>query len=134
MKYVYVLITGFTVIFTACRENPATHHEHQAEADELQISLNDGLRWEMDDHTRTMFKAMAGRIEAGGDVGAVGNGLKSDLDKLIQGCTMTGEAHDQLHVYLSHLIPAIQEVSENGSDESLKNVEELLKEYSKYFE
>ncbi len=134
MKYVYILITFSALIFAACRENPATHHEHQVEADELQISLNDGLRWEMDDHTRTMFKAMAERIEAGGDVSTVGNGLKSELDRLIQGCTMTGEAHDQLHVYLSNLIPAIHEVSENGSDESLKNVEGLLKEYPKYFE
>jgi hypothetical protein len=134
MKYFYLLITFFALIFTACREKPATRHEHQTETDELQISLNDGLRWEMDDHTRTMFKAMAGRIEAGGDVNVVGNGLKADLDSLIQGCTMTGEAHDQLHVYLSHLIPAIQEVSESGSDESLKNVEELLNEYPKYFE
>ena len=47
---------------------------------------------------------------------------------------MTGEAHDQLHVYLLHLIPAIQEVSENGSGKSLKDVEELLNEYPKYFE
>jgi len=134
MKYVYVLITGFTLIFTACRENSAAHHEHQIETDELQIPLNNGLRWEMDDHTRSMFKAMADRVEAGGEVKAVGSGLQSDLDSLIQGCTMTGEAHDQLHVFLTHLIPAIQEVSESGSDESLKNVEELLNEYPKYFE
>ena len=134
MKYVYIFITLFALIFTACRENPAAHHEHQIDTEELQIYLNNGLRWEMDDHTRTMFKAMADRVKAGGDINDVGNGLRSDLDSLIQGCTMTGEAHDQLHVYLSHLIPAIQEVSEIGSDESLKNVEELLNEYPKYFE
>ena len=134
MKYIYILITVATLIFTACRKNPAAHHEHQIETEELQVSLNDGLRWKMDDHTRSMFKAMVDRVDAGGDINAVGSGLQSDLDRLIQGCTMTGEAHDQLHVFLTHLIPAIQEVSENESDESLEKVELLLSEYPKYFE
>ena len=80
MKYVYILITLFALIFTACRKNPAAHHEHQIDTEELQIHLNNGLRWMMDDHTRTMFKAMAERVKAGGDINDVGNGLKADLD------------------------------------------------------
>lgn len=81
-----------------------------------------------------MFKAMTERVEVGGDINAVGKGLKSDLDKLIQGCTMTGEAHNQLHAFLIPFIPSVQKISTNGSVESLKEVEELLQEYPKYFE
>ncbi len=136
MKYI-LPITAIILIFAGCREHHDSHHAHpdnHIETDELQLTLNDGQRWKMDDHTRAMFKAMTERIEAGGDINVVGKGLKSDLDKLIQGCTMTGEAHNQLHAFLIPFIPAVQEFSANASVESLQEVEELLQEYPKYFE
>lgn len=137
MKYIHLPITVITLIFTACGKHHGPHHGHHddhIETDGLQLTLNNGQRWKMDDHTRTMFNTMTQRIEAGGGVDVVGKGLKSDLDKLIQGCTMTGEAHNQLHIFLVPFIPAVQGVSTNGSVESLKEVEEMLQEYPKYFE
>jgi len=137
MKYFYIPIAAIILFFTACKENHDTHQgspDNHIETGELQITLNDGQKWELDDHTQMMFKAMTERVDAGGDINAVGKGLKSDLDKLIQGCTMTGEAHNQLHAFLTPFIPAVQKLSTNGSAESLKTVEELLQKYPKYFE
>lgn len=135
MKHLYLPIVAVALIFTGCGESGDTHqgHSHLA-TEELQISLNDGQKWQLDDHTRSSLKAMTDRIEAGGDPKIVGEGLQSDLDKLIQGCTMTGEPHNKLHTYLEHLIPAVQEVSVDRSAESVKNVETLLHEYPQYFE
>lgn len=137
MKYFYLPIMAVALIFTGCGENRDTHQGQSGnhlETDELQISLNDGQKWKLDDHTRAALKAMTDRIEAGGDPNVVGDGLQSDLEKLIQGCTMTGEDHNKLHTYLEHLIPAVQEASANSSADSVKKVEDLLQEYPQYFE
>ena len=137
MKYLYIIIAVLMLTFTAYSESSDAHQEHaddHADAGKLQVALHDGQRWKMDDHTRSMFKAMTERIEAGGDIETVGKGLKAELDKLIQGCTMTGEAHNQLHAFLTAFIPAVQEVATKGSADSLKKVSELLREYPKYFE
>lgn len=136
MKYTYLTILALVFTFPAYSQKPDAHDEHSdhhAEAGALQMTLNKGQKWKMDDHTRSMFHAMTKRVEAGGDIKAVGKGLNSDLDQLIQGCTMTGEAHNQLHVFLTSFIPAVQEVAKTGSAESLKTVTDLLHKYPKYF-
>lgn len=144
MKYLYLLIAAIILVTAACKENSATQQEKpdtreeksdsHAQTDGLKLTLNDGEKWQMDEHTRTMVKTMVDRAEKGGDADAVAKGLKSDLDKLIQGCTMTGAAHDQLHVFLTSFIPAVQKANATPSEESLEAVEALLQKYGKYFE
>lgn len=137
MKYIYLPISAMILAFTACKKNQDVVHEHpevHAETGQLEIPLNDGQKWKMDDHTRSMFVAMTERVKAGGDAAEVGKGLKSDLDQLIQGCTMEGAAHDQLHVYLVSFIPAVEKAASTGSPESLKKAEDLLSKYPQYFE
>lgn len=76
------------------------------------LSLNHGERWEMDDHTRalsrqmqeTFFSADHSTLEG---LNAAGRELEQQMQKLIAGCTMTGKAHEQLHVFLNEHIPAI---------------------------
>lgn len=136
ITYIYTIFTIPFLMLIACSNHDKGHEANahiKAESDDLHISLDDGQKWVMDDHTRSTFKTMSERINAGGDFDELGKSLKSDLDSLIQGCTMTGEAHNQLHVYLTHLSPAIEKLSSNGSEESLKNVSELLEIYPDYF-
>jgi hypothetical protein len=47
---------------------------------------------------------------------------------------MTGDAHDQLHVYLTGYIPAVETLSESGRIEDAKKVTRYLEEYDEYFE
>ena len=100
--------------------------------------LNAGQKWQMDDHTRSMFATMVDRLE---DPGAesvepqeLGKILEADLDALIQGCTMTGDAHSELHKYLVEFIPAIQQLASEGGDDEVQEVKRLLAEYPQYFE
>jgi hypothetical protein len=95
----------------------------------------------MDDHTRSVFAEMAASFLNVDHVSLEGEGLKkagSDLQvhikKLVQGCTMTGAAHDQLHVYLSGYIPAVAALSETGGIEDAKKVAHYLEKYAEYFE
>jgi hypothetical protein len=123
-------------------EHPTEHptgSEHPTASDGL--TLNDSKKWQMDDHTRAVFAKMAASFVAT-DVSAldpaglkaVGAGLKVNVNELIQGCTMTGPDHDQLHVYLSGYIPAVSALEENGKVADAKKVQHYLAIYGDYFE
>lgn len=96
--------------------------------------LNQGKKWLMDEHTRDMFKVMSERVQSGGDSKKLGIALNEDLNQLIQGCTMTGAAHDQLHVFLMPYFSAVNALSETGSESALKEVKQALTDYQSYFE
>ncbi len=125
---------------TATTEHPAdTQHTHATSEDGL--VLNDGKKWQMDDHTRGAFATMASSLKGvdvtGLDTAAlkkVGDKLMEDLNALIQGCTMTGPDHDQLHVYLMAYIPAVTALQESGLVADAKKVQHYLTIYGDYFE
>ncbi len=139
-------------LLVSCSDKPAKAEQHKADAhDSHQTSthesspdglvLNNGEKWEMDEHTRSSFAQMAGSFLTadhisleGEGLKQVGAGLQTDLDGLIKGCTMTGEAHNQLHVYLTGYIPAVQALSESGKLEDAKKVKHYLEIYDDYLE
>jgi hypothetical protein len=95
----------------------------------------------MDDHTRAIFVKMAKSFLdsdylslEGDSLKSAGSDLKVHVGELIRGCTMTGEAHDQLHVYLTGYIPAVAALSETGRIEDAKKVKNYLEIYDQYFE
>ena len=129
----------------ACGEGHGVHHSddheapgHVAEGKGLGLRLDDGAKWEMDTHTRSLFAKMTERVEGHeGDHEAakgLGSALDGDIDKLIEGCTMTGDAHGELHKYLVALIPAVEELASGGGEEELGAVRELLDSYPRFFE
>ena len=120
---------------------PAENAEHTHATADDGLVLNDGKKWQMDDHTRASFAKMAESfkdvdVEALGADGLklAGVGLREDLDGLIQGCTMTGPDHDQLHVYLMAYIPAVTALQESGQVEDARKVQHYLAIYGDYFE
>ena len=125
---------------TVQAEHP-DHPEHSTSTVNDGLALNNGNKWQMDDHTRDSFAKMAGSFEnvdaAALDTASLkeaGSALRKDLDGLIQGCTMTGPDHDQLHVYLMAYIPAVTALQESGQLEDAKKVQHYLAIYDDYFE
>lgn len=119
----------------------AEHAEHTSATKDEGLVLNDGKKWQMDDHTRASFAKMAEafvNVDAaalGSDgLKQAGDDLKEDLKSLIQGCTMTGPGHDQLHVFLTSYIPAVTALQESGRVEDAKKVQHYLAIYGDYFE
>ena len=92
------------------------HSKHSGEVAASGLSLNSGDRWEMDDHTRKMSSKMQETF-FGADhsnqasLNAMGVQLEAQLNDLINGCTMDGEAHAQLHVFLSDYIPNVKNLA-----------------------
>jgi len=147
------LITAALLVISCGDDNTATKDEDsqqesshseaahtEAKADDGLV-LNDGKKWQMDDHTRDIFAQMSSSF-AGTDLAtldqegllAAGAGLMVNINQLIQGCTMTGPDHDQLHVYLMLYIPAVEALAKNGQVEDAKMAQHYLKIYGDYFE
>jgi len=142
MRFVQICAMAAVFLGMACHGDHKVEEDHAAHEnaapnespEALKIALNDGAKWEMDAHTRDMFKAMTERVEAAGDAKDVGVALSADLEKLIQGCTMTGEAHNQLHAFLIAYMPEVKILAETGSQDSFGKVKHLLEEFPTYFE
>lgn len=153
LTYITVSILITAALLMTCSEDHAKvdHHEAAIHADRQSstnqesgmegLSLNNGEKWEMDEHTRSSFIKMAGSFLNADHTSLEGEGLKQagadlqlDLDGLIKGCTMTGDAHNQLHVYLTGYIPAVQALSESGKVEDAKKVKHYLEIYDDYLE
>lgn len=146
--FLFVLCILSTVpMVTSCgkHHDPASDHSkedhksHQAAPQGLE--LNNGKKWQMDTHTRDSFVRM---VNIADDVDLTvtdyqglktfGSNLLNELDLLIKGCTMTGDAHDQLHVYLTGYIPAVQALAKSGRLADAKDVIYYLKLYGDYME
>ncbi len=104
------------------------------------MSLNNGEKWEMDDNTRQSFAQMA-ELFLNIDIASLnkdelksqGIALQKTLDDLIRGCTMEGEPHDQLHIFLMGYMLEVDALANSGSQENAQNVQYYLENYSKYF-
>ena len=155
MKYVIITtcILAFATLLVSCgtdhsgshNNDTDNHSSHSAQAkpdDELAgLKLNNGQKWKMDDHTRLVFAKMAGSFLQSDysslnkeELKKAGSNLKLNINELIQGCTMDGDAHNQLHLYLTGYIPAVSALSDSGQIADAEKVKHYLKNYEKYFE
>jgi len=134
-----------SMLVWACGEGHGPHHAedheapgHGATGEGPGLRLDDGQRWEMDGHTRSLFAKMAKRVEGKGHnietAKKLGLALDADIDELIRGCTMTGDAHGELHKFLVVLMPAVEELASSGGEGKLAVVRDLLDSYPRFFE
>ena len=94
-------------------DGEASHEDHVSSG---QLTLNNGAKWQADDHTRQAMTAIRDIIKQNAAQDAagyrqMGEQLQAKTDELIAGCTMTGDAHTQLHLFLSQFLPEVKELS-----------------------
>lgn len=105
-----------------------------AAAEQDVFTLDDGKRWGVDDHTRTSVARIEALVAKGGDHAALSDAIEAELRALVQGCTMTGPGHDQLHVFLAHVFPLVKALKTDGADAALADIGELMTAYHLAFE
>ncbi len=123
---------------------PEGHGADHEDAGGLELRLDDGKKWQVDESTResaTRLAALVGGTESIGtveDARALGKALDGELDTLVKGCKMTGPAHDQLHVFLVALFPQVTALEEQTELADLQvareEIGELLGAYNAHFE
>lgn len=136
MKYFLSLTLLFaaSLFFAGCDHGSNDHAHGPANHAASSLKLDDGKRWKADEHTRSSIAAMKERAADKSLEGkALGDALDKELQKLIQGCKMTGEAHNQLHYWLESFMGQVKDLRE-GKEGAADKVKASLAEYDKYFE
>jgi hypothetical protein len=123
------------------KEQPATKQTDEHAGDEV-LQLNNGNLWEANlettegiDNMKLLIKSFSDRdnMEA---YASVKQNLEKEFGTIIAKCTMTGEAHNQLHKYLvpmKDLFKGLGVQDVNSREESLDKINVYLGEYTKYF-
>lgn len=102
------------------------------------LVLDEGRPWRLDEHARSNFASArrAAGAEPTDDAArrALGAELQELVRVLIEGCTMSGPAHDQLHQFLGMYVPAVDRLAASGSSADAAAVRELLELHARSFE
>lgn len=144
------VLLGSLFFLTSCDHHAEEHGHaaHQATQEDhstaLELTLNNGEKWPTDEHTRLSAARMVARVggaakmQSRQDAVALAKDLDAELETLIAGCTMTGKAHDQLHVFLVALFPKVAALKEQTELTDLQHtraeLNSLFVAYAQHFE
>lgn len=139
-----LVLTLLTLVLFACQQKENTKKVlvetplEQAPATEFPaVSLNEGKMWEANAETTEGIVKMYQMIDDFSieeeNSEALITELKAEFTMIFQKCTMTGEAHEQLHNYLLPLKVKIDKFSKESTAENLDDVKKYLKEYGYFF-
>jgi len=113
-------------------------HDHSNE----EIVLNNGQKWKVDDsmivHIRNMEKDVNSfEAKSFDDYVVLAEKIAVNLDLLTSNCTMTGQAHDELHKWLLPFIDLSDEFSASKTEEAAAIYQEIKTSFitfNTYFE
>jgi hypothetical protein len=120
--------------------SPVHGEKHQAEL--AAVQLNNGEKWEANRETTEGIHRMemltndfkgSGNAE---EVQALKNQMQFEFNQILEQCTMTGEAHNQLHNYLIPLKGMIDKIDAGNVKEQERNFQEMqhyLELYGSFF-
>jgi major membrane immunogen (membrane-anchored lipoprotein) len=121
----------------------ADHHDDHGSGDALM--LDHGKKWQIDEATRmhvgNIEKAIQDPASGTGDMEfyqSLAGFLKENIAKLTADCTMTGEAHDELHKWLYTFIETSKELAAatdgKKADETAIKLKASIEEFHQFFE
>lgn len=145
-KTVFIILLIATVV-TSCKN---TEKEEVIDVNSLysnawvkEIELNDGNKWQANSETNEGILKMKNSIKTQStntlvEYFALVEQLNVDKNYVIKNCTMKGDSHDNLHVWLLPLIAKIDALSEAKTIEDAAKLKQSIKEnmnaYFDYFE
>ena len=118
------------------------NHSHAETGDQNIVSLNNGEKWEANIETSDGMNNMINLIKnfpadtTSDNCRITKEKLNVEYASIIEKCTMTGEAHNQLHKFLVPLNNYINELDGGDIENCRKNLERIndhLAEYYVYF-
>lgn len=148
--YIFGALLLFTTLFLGCghSKDSAHNHDHGSHSEhsgDAQIMLDNGKKWKVDDETKLRIENIRGLLKefqsqkktlALSDYNAIGTKVGTEIDGIIKGCSLTGQAHDELHKLLAMFFPELNNLRSNDLDmakDGLKNIQELIVQFDIFF-
>lgn len=124
---------------TEVAEQNNHHHDDESEA----IELNNGQKWKVDANMITHIRNMENDINHFANVEqkdfkSLAEKLQTNIDLLTSNCTMTGQAHDELHKWLLPYMDLVDELSvaedKIEAEKQFQNIQSSFKTFNHYFQ
>ncbi len=124
---------------------PGVDNSAATVVDELTVQLDEGKKWKANVETSqginkmmaSVKKAISKDIAELEDYRALGAALQTDFNEIFQKCTMTGEAHEQLHNFLLPMVDMVKTFEQKdlvACEKTLPEIKQHLGSYYDYFE
>jgi len=134
-----LLLFSATLVIIACSHNANDESQHELNTT---VKLENGKKWKANPETIKHVNAMANIIASNPNAvdknySSIAKQLLIELKLVFDECTMTGEAHEQLHNFLIPLHKNISKLIQNKSEhpaETLAEIETHLSSFGDYFE
>src|SRR5690606_17053222 len=113
-------------------------HEHHDEVPADNVKTDNGKKWNANAETTEGIHEMISLAEQQeeGKISIIELREKMDaaFNNILQKCTMTGEAHNQLHHYLLPLKAKYEKLDEKSGKEQIEDIRHYLNSYKNYFQ
>jgi hypothetical protein len=138
-----IILFAVVLTFVGCGKKH-DHGEHETSA--IAVELDNGKKWKADDPTTAGISALKTAVDrftsglkeaALDDYQRLHGELQPVVDGIFKSCTMTGEAHHQLHNYLGPVVKSLMILKGDdakASADAVRTLERHLGDYSRYFE
>lgn len=150
-KPLYVFAVVSVLLLMACgngeqengHQDATGHGQEHSEENSEGLTLNNESKWVANPETTAgisdMQAAVNEYLQGNNDLtcAQLSAGLTATFDGIISDCTMTGEAHEQLHHYILPLkqeITALSTAEGSACNEQVVHLGDYLAAYSDYFE
>jgi len=135
-KYFFFIIATTLLIIQCRQKNIETNQSVKT------LQLNQGEKWKVNDEMMPYLSAMQEMIlnydETSGDYKTLATSLAGHNKKLIKSCTMQGESHDQLHLWLHPYLELVDNLNNaKSSDEAsaiINQIKESFITFKNYFQ
>ncbi len=149
-KFLILLVLPL-FIFACANEHKEEKHETNTEEvfvehkddHNSEIALNNGSLWKIDDNMMIFLEKMNTEVEAFAgksynDYQVLAMSLQENIEGLTSNCTMTGQAHDELHKWLLPYIDTVNDFAkaDNAKEAAiqLKEVKTAFEKFNQYFQ
>lgn len=153
MKKITILIPVIGLFLVSCgnasnekseeQTEIETHDEHHHDDESEAIELNNGEKWTVDANMLTHIRTMENDVISFAkveqkDYKVLSEKLQASIDLLTSNCTMTGQAHDELHKWLLPYMDLVEELSEAEdkieAEKQFQNIQSSFKTFNHYFQ
>lgn len=146
MKKTLLILISISTLFYGCDHN-LSHNEHSTAnvemADDHQVSdlkLNDGEKWKINKEMVPYLVSSENLLKNlnNSDYKTLADSLNERNKKLISSCTMDGESHEQLHIWLvphmEHIKKLSNAMTEEEAEKEVAEIKNSFKKFHTYFE
>ncbi len=142
MKIATIIILSISLFFVACSDQPKEEAKENEKVESEALHLNDGQKWEVNEETHEGMNRIQVLLENGDpltleDYHFMAEKMDDHTDYIIHNCSMTGEAHEQLHHVLHPILDLISDLHDakdmDQAGQITFDIETNLQDYFNHF-